>query len=144
MITCSRKSSKSKSVGSPVNNLVLSSNDTELVPIGEIKVFLVYEKRDFPGAMKHPFLARDVVEKLKIAQNKIDEITPEAEFDGSAERADNHKKQLLIKNTAILYCLENKIDIDNTRMKLEHISVYVRKDLKSANIKKFLLSVDRR
>ncbi|HBU07059.1 MAG TPA: hypothetical protein DEB09_03160 [Candidatus Magasanikbacteria bacterium] len=77
-------------------------------------------------------------------QNKIDEITPEAEFDGSAERADNHKKQLLIKNTAILYCLENKIDIDNTRMKLEHISVYVRKDLKSANIKKFLLSVDRR
>lgn len=74
----------------------------------------------------------------------VDSQAQEIDFDGSAERANDYKKQLLIKNVAINYCLENNIDIDNTPMKLEHISVYVNSDKKTANIRKFVLSVDKR
>jgi len=75
MIACSDKSSKSKSVGSPVNNIVLGNNNEKLTPIREIKSYLVYEKWNFQGAMEHPFLNGTVAEKLKIAQNKLVEIS---------------------------------------------------------------------
>lgn len=73
MVTCLGKSNKSKSVGSLVNGVV-SKNDGELIPI-KIKSYLVYEKLNFPGAMKHPFLHKTVAEKLEIAQEKLDEIS---------------------------------------------------------------------
>jgi putative endonuclease len=79
-------------------------------------------------------IARDKEGVLSFVEVKTREYN-----DGSAERADDLKKQAIIKKVAIHYCLTHEIDIDRTPMKLEHISVYYNNGRDNVEIRKFVL-----
>ena len=70
----------------------------------------------------------------------IEVKTRQEEEDGSAERATEFEKKVKkMLMVAEYYCLINNIDVDHTRMRFEHVSVYVNKVTKKTEIKKFVL-----
>jgi len=70
----------------------------------------------------------------------IEVKTRQEEEDGSAERATEFEKKVKkMLMVAEYYCLINNIDVDHTRMRFEHVSVYVDKATKKTEIKRFVL-----
>jgi len=68
------------------------------------------------------------------------EVKTRGQGNGSAERATSvEKKVIKTRNIAIQYCLQNNIDIDRTKMKIEHVSVYPDKETKTVEFKKYVL-----
>lgn len=83
----------------------------------------------------------DIIAKDKEGVLAFIEVKTREYNDGSAERADDLKKQAIVKRVAIHYCLTHEIDVDRTRMKLEHISVYRNNGQSKFEIRKFGLDV---
>ncbi|MFZ2190044.1 MAG: YraN family protein [Candidatus Magasanikiibacteriota bacterium] len=70
------------------------------------------------------------------------EVKTRGSGEGSAERATSFEKKVgKIKNVAIQYCVDNNIDVDRTKMKLEHVSVYFSRSEKKVDFKKYVLEV---
>lgn len=68
------------------------------------------------------------------------EVKTRGQGGGSAERATSAEKKVIkTRNIAIQYCLQNNIDIDRTKMKIEHVSVYSNKATKTVEFKKYVL-----
>ncbi|MBI4427039.1 MAG: YraN family protein [Candidatus Magasanikbacteria bacterium] len=67
------------------------------------------------------------------------EVKTRSEGEDSAELAVNKEKAQKIKSTAENYCYFNRIDVDNTRIRFEHVSVYVDKENKKISFKKYIL-----
>jgi len=57
----------------------------------------------------------------------------------SAEKATDWEKIKRMKLTAKIFCYQNKIDVDNTFIKFEHVSVYVNRSQNLVTFKKYLL-----
>ncbi|MBI5222612.1 MAG: YraN family protein [Candidatus Magasanikbacteria bacterium] len=67
------------------------------------------------------------------------EVKTRSYGEDSAELAVNKEKAQKIKSAAINYCYYNRIDVDYTRIRFEHVSVYVDKLGKKINFKKYVL-----
>jgi putative endonuclease len=62
---------------------------------------------------------------------------------GSAERATSAEKKVgKIKKVAVQYCVDEGIDVDRVRMKIEHVSVYPSQQEKKIEFKKYVLEVE--
>ena len=71
------------------------------------------------------------------------EVKTRGSGDGSAERATSFEKKVgKIKKVAVQYCVDNDIDVDRVRMKIEHVSVYPDKQEKKIDFKKYVLEVE--
>ena len=67
------------------------------------------------------------------------EVKTRSGGEDSAELAVNKEKAQKIKSTAENYCFLNRIDVDHTRIRFEHVSVYVDKANKKVSFKKYIL-----
>lgn len=52
------------------------------------------------------------------------EVKTRKKRDGTAEHANNTKKQAKTRQAALVYCQEQDIDVDRTNISFEHVSVY--------------------
>lgn len=67
------------------------------------------------------------------------EVKTRSYGEDSAELAVNKEKAQKIKSAAENYCYLNHIDVDHTRIRFEHVSVYVDKASKKVSFKKYVL-----
>ena len=67
------------------------------------------------------------------------EVKTRSDGEDSAELAVNKEKAQKIKSAAENYCFLNRIDVDHTWIRFEHVSVYVDKLGKKINFKKYIL-----
>ncbi len=68
------------------------------------------------------------------------EVKTRKKPDGSAERATGREKIKRLLNTAKLFCIENKIDMDTTPIQFEQVSVY--QNGSEINFKHFVIPID--
>ena len=81
-------------------------------------------------------IARDIENTLCFI-----EVKTRSYGEGSAERATSLAKIEKIKKTAMNFCLCNNIDIENTPISFEQVSVYVNKKDRLINFKKYTIPI---
>ena len=67
------------------------------------------------------------------------EVKTRSYGEDSAELAVNREKAQKMKSAAENYCFLNRIDVEHTRIRFEHVSVYVDKANKKVSFKKYIL-----
>ena len=111
---------------------------------GEAKASLFLEQQNYKivdtNFAKQNVGEIDIIAWLEDILCFIEVKTRQEPEDGSAERATEFEKKVKkMLHVAEHYCLVNNIDVDHTRMRFEHVSVYVDKKSKKAEIKKYVL-----
>ena len=70
------------------------------------------------------------------------EVKTRSYGEGSAERATGKKKQLRLFRAAREYCLQNNIDVDQTPIQFEQVSVYAKSNSSVPRIKHYIIPID--
>ncbi len=91
---------------------------------GEIDIIAWHKKR--PGGQTLCFI----------------EVKTRQANDGSAERATNRQKLSNLFHAARKYCLKNNIDMENTPIQFEQVSVYMNDNLKKPECAHFVIPID--